>query len=270
MSAPQDFSATIARFSGFAELYDAHRPGPPAMLASLLSQFTGIARPAHVVDLGCGTGLSTRYWADKAVWITGIEPVLDMIRQARLATTADNITYREGFSHATGLSPRSARVACCIQSLHWIEPAGTFSEAARFLEKSGVFAACDYDWPPVTSSWEANAAFESSFRTARRFEKELGLTSDLPHWDKAGHLQRMDASGCFRHVKECCLHHVDTGNAARLIGLLLTQGFVQGVLKRGVTETALGIDALRHIALRTLGDTPAPFFWAARVRIGVV
>ena len=270
MPVAPDFSANLDRFTGFAELYDRHRAAPPAVLAQLLGQFSGGARPDLVVDLGSGTGLSTRYWADKAARVIGVEPTPDMRRQAAATATAPNIAYRDGFSHSTGLPGRSALIVCCMQALHWMEPAGTFAEAARVLVKGGVFASCDYDWPPSTASWEADAAFASSFRTARRFGKELNVESGLQQWDKAGHLARMEASNCFRYVKEVVVHHVDDGNADRLVGLLLTQGFVQSVLKRGITEAELGIDTLRRTALHTLGSVPRPFIWSARVRIGVV
>jgi len=270
MPAQADFSANVDRFTGFAALYDRHRAGPPAVLAQLLGQFAGGARPQLVVDLGSGTGLSARYWADKAERVIGVEPTPDMRQQAAAATTAPNVSYEEGFSHATGLTGRSAQIVCCMQSLHWMEPRGTFDEVARILVHGGVFAACDYDWPPVTTSWEANAAFESSQRTARRLEREMRSGDGLQQWDKAGHLSRMEASGCFRYVKEAVVHHIDEGNADRLVGLLLSQGYVQGLLKRGVTEAELGIDTLRHTALHALGSTPRPFVWSARVRIGVV
>jgi hypothetical protein len=103
-----------------------------------------------------------------------------------------------------------------------------------------------------------------------RTKKMLQLESGLQQWDKTGHLARMEASGCFRHVKEVVVHHLDKGNASRLVGLLLSQGFVQGVLKSGVREADLGIDTLRQTALRTLGEAPHPFIWSARVRVGVV
>jgi hypothetical protein len=133
-----------------------------------------------------------------------------------------------------------------------------------------VFAACDYDWPPTTPSWEADAAFRSCMRTARRFETNLGLANGLKQWDKEGHLKRMEDSGCFCYTREILIHHWDQGNAERLVGLLLSQGFVQSVLKSGIDEAALGIDTLRSTARHALGDTPRPFLWGARIRIGVV
>lgn len=269
MPHPDAFAGNIGRFTGFADLYNRHRAGPPGVLAGLIAQFTGVARPGLVVDLGSGTGLSTRYWADQAERVIGIEPTPDMRRRAEAATTAPNISYREGFSHQTRLPERCARAVVCMQALHWMEPGPTFTEAARILVRGGVFAACDYDWPPATGCWEADAAFEACVRTGRRLEKELKLDAGLQQWDKAGHLARMRESECFRHVTEVVIHHHDSGDAGRLVGLLLSQGYIAGLQKAGLGEDRLGITELRDVAQKTLGSKPRPWLWSARVRLGV-
>ena len=240
------------------------------MLADLVARFSGTPRPALVVDLGNGTGLSTRYWADKAERVIGVEPTADMRAQAVATTTASSVTYRAGFSHQTGLAAGSARVVCCMQALHWMEPAATFAEAARILEPGGVFVACDYDWPPASGSWEADAAFETCIRLGRKLEQERGLTSRLQHWDKDGHLARMQASGSFRHVRDLAVHHVDSCNASRFVGLVLSQGYIVSLRRAGFGEDELGVTALRAVAQRVWGETSRPCLWIARVRVGVV
>jgi SAM-dependent methyltransferase len=270
VNAPGNYAENQARFTGFADLYDRHRASPPTVLAEILAQFSGATRPALVVDLGSGTGLSTRYWAIRAAKVIGVEPTTDMRLEAEASTKVPTVSYLEGFSDATGLPARCANIVCCMQSLHWMEPVATFAEAARILKPGGVFAACDYDWPPTTPSWEADAAFRSCMRTARRFEKELGLTTGLRQWTKDGHLQRMEDSGRFRYTQEVLVHHQDEGNADRMVGLLLSQGYVQSVLKSGADEGALGIDTLRNTAQRALGNASRPFYWSARIRVGVV
>jgi SAM-dependent methyltransferase len=265
-----DYSQNIARFTGFADLYDRHRSGPPGVLAELLAGFSGRPRPETVIDLGSGTGLSTRYWADRCGRVIGIEPTPDMRRQAEAATSAPNVSYQAGFSHSTGLPAQCAQVVCCVQALHWMDPAGTFAEAGRILAPGGVFATCDYDWPPATGAWQADAAFEASIRAGRRLEQERKLTTGLQHWDKSGHLARLQGSSVFRYVRELVVHHTDLGNAERLVGLLLSQGYVRALLKAGVTEEDLGIPALRAIAGNNLGEVSRPWIWSARVRVGLV
>src|SRR5512140_2979183 len=102
MSESTDFNGNTDRFSGFANLYDRYRPAPPAILGEILIQLAGGTRPQCVVDLGSGTGLSTRYWADKAEYVIGVEPTADMRREAEAQTRGRNVSYREGFSHETG------------------------------------------------------------------------------------------------------------------------------------------------------------------------
>ena len=265
-----DFTGNVERFTGFADVYDRYRPGPPTALADSVLYFAGLGRPRRVVDLGSGTGLSTRYWAAHADEVVGIEPSADMRRQAELATPLRNVSYREGFSHATGLDDRCAQVVSCSQSLHWMEPAGTFGEVARILEPGGVFAACDYDWPPMSGSWEADAAFQVCVTHNHEVHGRESDPPALRRWEKSSHLERMRVSGVFRYTREFLLHFADEGDAERLVGLALSQGGVQTLRKQGVSDDALGLTSLRAIAERTLGRDKHRWLWSARVRVGIV
>jgi ubiquinone/menaquinone biosynthesis C-methylase UbiE len=265
-----DFSANIERFSGYADLYDRYRPDPPAILAEILTRLANAPRPDLVVDLGSGTGRSTRYWAGIARQVIGIEPTADMRRQAEALTSDQTISYLEGFSHETGLPDHCAQIITCIQSLHWMDPPRTFAEAKRILQPGGIFAASSYDWPPTTGSWEADQAFDDCLRRAREMGREVESIRRVKQWDKSGHLDRMRASGCFRFTKEIAVHHIDSGNADRLVGLALSQGALMSLVKIGVSEAELGVEALRETARRALGEMLRPWYWTARVRLGVV
>src|SRR5438034_10635455 len=96
--------ANVERFMGFAEHYDAYRPSMPPVIIDMLTQLARMPRPRRVVDLGSGTGLSTRIWTDRADEVIGIEPSDDMRRQAE-ARSAElaNVRYQKGLSTATGL-----------------------------------------------------------------------------------------------------------------------------------------------------------------------
>jgi len=86
---------------------------------------------------------------------------------------------------------------------------------------------------------------------------------------KDGHLARIRASGHFRFTREILLHHVEMGNAERLVGLALSLGAVETLLKAGHTEADIGLDRLRVEAIRLLGDAPRPWYWGIGVRVGV-
>ena len=91
---------------GFAATYDRYRPGPPEVLLDMLPRLAGMERPRLVVDLGSGTGLSTRAWADRAEEVVGIEPNDAMRMEAEGATQAENVRYLGGSSYETGLPTR--------------------------------------------------------------------------------------------------------------------------------------------------------------------
>lgn len=280
-----DFSVTRERFTGFGAQYDEVRPSAPAALAELLLPMAGCTagRAGLVVDLGSGTGLSTRYWAPYADRVIGVEPTASMRQEAERRTlpppgegeengkaAVGIVSCRDGYSHDTGLDGGSADLVVCAQSLHWMEPEGTFAEAARILRPGGVFAAYDYDWPPVTPFPEVDALYEQCCEESRRLEKAHGVSAGLRQWDKEGHLGRMTASGRFRFVRECLLHHREPGGADRIAGLLLSQGHVRTLLKRGFSEADVGLDPLRETARRAFSGTVPLWFWSVRVRIGVV
>jgi len=264
----ETFATNIERFTGFADQYDRSRPTPPERLASLLIDLAQVESGGTVVDLGCGTGLSTRYWEGKVGQVIGVEPT-DAMRTQAQAQGGQGLFYLRGFSHATGLPDASADIVTCAQSLHWMDPPSTFAEVARILRPGGVFAACDYDWPPVTGLWQVDAAYLECDQRGRAIERELNLSPGLKFSEKSGHLGRMQASGAFRWTREVLLHHEDEGDAERLAGLLFSQGGIQTLLKAGITEDELGITAFRDLVRRLMPDKRR-WLWCSRVRVGVV
>ncbi len=269
MSAP-DYSGAAERFSGFAAQYDATRPAPPPVLREMLCAFAQTERPARVVDLGSGTGLSTRFWQAHAERVIGIEVSDDMRREAIAQTNASNVEYRAGVGHDTGLPEQGADIVTCSQSFHWMEPQSTLQEVARILRRGGVFAAYDCDWPPTTTSWQADAAWAETMEHIRKIERGLKAGAVVKQWRKEEHIATLQASGRFRFVREIVLHHVEAGNAKRLVGIALSQGGTRALLKQGLSENEIGIAALREICARTLGDELEPWYWSYRVRVGVV
>jgi ubiquinone/menaquinone biosynthesis C-methylase UbiE len=263
----------ITIWSERAEDYDAYRPSPPVALVGVLTQLAQIAHPRCVVDIGSGTGLSTTVWAEVADTVIGIEPNADMRRQAERRTHAlsevRNITYRNGISSKTNLSDESADIVTCSQSLHWMEPVQTFAEIARILRSGGVFAAYDYDWPP-TLNWEVENAYTTCMEQFDRLcvERNLELFTGT-RWEKEQHLERMQASGRFRYIKEILLHSVEMGNAERLIGLALSNAIAPYLHRGLLNEQEIGLDRFKQVAQEHIGDKPIPWYFSYHVRIGV-
>src|SRR5205823_8595688 len=124
----------------------------------------------------------------------GFEPTAAMLAAAPAAPGVD---YREAFAQETGLDDACADIVTCSQSLHWMEPEPTFAEAARILRPGGVFAAYDYDWPPVVDP-EVDEAFDAYQRRRGELRRRRGLNRGADIWPKHEHLERMKSSGHFR------------------------------------------------------------------------
>jgi len=118
---------------GFADVYDRYRPSPPSEVLDVLTVVAGVERPGLVVDLGCGTGLATRAWAERVDEVIGVEPNPRMLERARAATAQSNVRYVEAFGAETGLPDGRADLVTSFQSFHWMEPQPVLAEAARIL-----------------------------------------------------------------------------------------------------------------------------------------
>ena len=264
-------AANIDRFSGFADCYDRYRPQPPVVVTDILTQLLGDSQPKLVVDLGSGTGLSTRIWTGRAREVIGIEPNADMRRVAEEQTPHDaGMRYQDGIATDTGLPSGAADLVCCVQAFHWMEPEATLIEVARVLRSGGIFAAIDCDWPP-TLHWQAAQAYRALMARVKELEHRYGIynVDAVKKWPKDRHLANIAASGLFRFTNEMVMHHSESGNADRLVGLALSQGGVQGLLKLGIGEDDIGMPEFRATVARLLGEELQPWYFGYRVRLGV-
>ena len=89
------------RFSGFADTYENAIPAMPFYPVNVIQQYLG-RNPETVVDLGCGTGLSTLTWKGNCKRAVGVEPNKYMLAVA-LRKQDENISFVNAFSHETGL-----------------------------------------------------------------------------------------------------------------------------------------------------------------------
>jgi SAM-dependent methyltransferase len=229
--------------AGFAADYDRYRPRPPATLLELLPTLGGVDRPRLVVDLGSGTGLSTRFWADAADEVVGVE-LNDAMREfAEEASDAPNVRYVGASAYETGLGDECADLVTAAQSLQWMKLDRAVPEIARILRPGGVFCAYNY-FRAQQQNWEASDAFEHVQQRKYQLVRTDGYEQPrLP--DAAAEL---DAAGAFRHVRELVLHSVEQCDGERLLGFALSEGSTRMLLEQGVSEEEIGLDRLRAVA----------------------
>jgi len=218
------------RFTGFADIYEKARPIVPEYPVRIICKYLG-KKPNTVVDLGCGTGLSTVVWRSAADNVIGIEPSEDMISVAR-KKSSDNIKFVQAFGDNTMLADNSADVVVCSQSFHWMEPIATLKEVNRILRTNGVFATIDCDWPPVTL-WQAEKAYMTLYNKISEIEKNTPeINNTFVRYSKDCHLKNIQNSGYFRYARELLFSNTEDCTAERFINIILSQGSLQTILKR--------------------------------------
>lgn len=217
------------RFIGFADIYENSRPTVPAHAIEIITNYLG-KTPETVVDLGCGTGLSTRAWENKCVKVIGIEPSEDMLNIAK-AKSNSNTSFVKAYSDNTGLPNDSADVVFCSQAFHWMNPHDTLSEVDRILRKGGIFAAVDCDWPPVCNA-NTEIAYMNLFNKVRIIEEEnKDICKTFHRWDKNNHLKNLIESGFFKYCREIVFDRCEECSIERFLALAQSQGSLQTILK---------------------------------------
>jgi ubiquinone/menaquinone biosynthesis C-methylase UbiE len=255
------------RFSGFADIYDGARPAMPVFPVEIITRYLGI-KPDKVVDLGCGSGLSTMVWDGRCGKALGMDPNDDMLAAAMKKQTK-SISFTKGYSHDTGLEDVSVDVVVCSQSFHWMEPKATLYEVARILKMGGVFAAVDCDWPPVCV-WKAEKAYIELSKKVEALEKtDDALNERFIKWGKEKHLSNIINSGFFRFAREIVFSNRESCSAERFIGLALSQGSLQNILKIKFEAIDNDINAFKDAVYSALDGRDAQVDFCYRMRIGI-
>ena len=158
----------LGRFTGLAAIYNRCRPDYPSAALDYVLEHCGLGPGAQLVDVGCGTGISSRQFAERGLRVLGIEPNADMRRQAEAEPEQPtSIEYREGRAEATGLPAASADAVLAAQAFHWFDADAALPEFRRVLKPCG--------WVVIVG----NERDESDPVTAA-YGKIIGGTKDAP------------------------------------------------------------------------------------------
>lgn len=130
------------RFSDRVEDYVRWRPGYPVELVRVLERERDIS-PAltRVLDLGCGTGISSALFVSEGYSVTGVEPNAEMRRMAEATLGASSLFQLvDGRAESVPLPDSSVELVVVAQAFHWFERAAFRLEAQRLLVDNGTLA----------------------------------------------------------------------------------------------------------------------------------
>jgi SAM-dependent methyltransferase len=153
------------RFSGLSDLYARHRPTYPAAALDFIQARCGLGPGTLLVDVGCGTGISTRLFAARGVRVIGIDPNDDMRARAEATPPPGGgpaPEYRKGTAEATGLPDGCAAAVLAAQAFHWFDAPAALRELRRVLRPGGHVALL---WNEADEEDACAAAFGAVLRT---------------------------------------------------------------------------------------------------------
>lgn len=161
------------RFSGLASIYAISRPSYPAEAIDFIISECEISKSSVMVDVGCGTGISTMLFSNRGIRAIGIEPNDDMRKTAQnLAVQAAEEhqaqqreqppqpqeqpqpghrphqaqnqpcsfiapEFRDGTAEDTRLPDASVDVLLSAQAFHWFDADKALAEFHRVLKPGG-------------------------------------------------------------------------------------------------------------------------------------
>ena len=171
--------SALERFSATVEDYRRFRPGYPDALADWVLAVDPPGPSDVVLDVGCGTGIVTRLFADRSLRVVGLDPNREMLAAARQdAPTARYVCAR---AEALPIPPASVALAVCGQAFHWFETELAVAELARAVRPGGWSVAFWNERCPEGLAGEYDrilSAHSSEYVSIRRDDDTLGKYRD--------------------------------------------------------------------------------------------
>jgi SAM-dependent methyltransferase len=179
MGAADDVDPTL-RFSNRADDYARYRPSYPEAAIDALLAGLGPADSLTAVDVGAGTGISSRLLGARGVRVLAVEPNRAM-REA--AEPHPRVSFRDGTAEALGLPAASARLVLCAQAFHWFRADAALREMARVLEPGGRLALV---WNRRSESDPLMVGYEQAILDTGADPNKVGMASDVAAVERSG------------------------------------------------------------------------------------
>ncbi len=134
----KEMKAPTGNFGVLVKQYDAVRPSYPTQVLSFIASHNRIANP-RVLDIGCGTGISTRQLASKLKGVVvGCDIDLEMLKVA-MSHEHKNLAYSLGDARKILFEKKSFDMVTAFTAFHWFTDKAALKEIARVLKSDSRF-----------------------------------------------------------------------------------------------------------------------------------
>ena len=246
------------RFKGFSDVYDKSRPMLPREAIEIIKKYKD-TNIETIVDIGCGTGLSTLVCTEFSRNVIGIEPSTDMLNEAK-KKERDNLKFKQGFGEKTGLSESIADIVICVQAFHWMNPEMVLKEVHRILKPNGIFAVINADYPPII-----NKELEKIYLNIVNKAKKAEDFSETILVNKEKFIDSIRNCNLFDYYREISFSKTEKYDKERFKNFILSHSTVQQSIKNNILDLEALDDDLEGIFQNRTLEAIFPY----RMSIGI-
>jgi len=133
---------STTRFGSRASAYAAFRPSYPPEAIDVVLEGLRDPRAVTIADVGAGTGISSRLFAERGAAVIAIEP------NARMRAAAERhlrVRWCEGTAERTGLADASVDAVVACQAFHWFATRTVMQEFRRVARRRAALMQYERD-----------------------------------------------------------------------------------------------------------------------------
>lgn len=127
-------------FTGTAKYYAKYRPGIPTKVVDYLRDKYHLDGRGLLLDIGCGTGISTTAFAPLFSKVIAFDPSQEMLDEAVASSDSTNIEWRLCSAEDLDLRDERVRLAIAVRSFHWIDQDSFLRRLCGNMENDGAIA----------------------------------------------------------------------------------------------------------------------------------
>ena len=166
-----------------SENYSKYRPSYPeelkqSILSYMVQNGYDNSRTTLTLDVGCGTGISTRLFSSSFTCCWGVDISHEQLRQA-VSKQGKNELYLMSLAEKTCFRDSMFDLITVGQAWHWFDPDGFNEEVKRILAPNGFVAVFGYSFPAILK-----------YEEAQKILYEFYMVTLAPYWSKRRQLVR--------------------------------------------------------------------------------